>query len=264
MKASILIANYNNGKFIKNCIRSLKKQTYKNIEIIFFDDNSLDNSLIEIKKFSKVKVIKNKRQKKYGSFNQINAYKKAILKSTGDVIFFLDSDDFFHKNKISKVMNKFTDDKNIQIIFDLPLKKYGKKIIHQNYKYKIFRTYWPYVPPQSCITIKKEHINKIIKFIDFDLFPNIWMDFRIGIYAKFILNNFYVLRENLTFYRITKSNVSAKFKFLSSPWWKRRLEAHNYIQYFFLKNKIKYEKNLDYLLTFSICRFFFKNKISND
>ena len=36
MKASILIANYNNGKFIKNCIRSLKKQTYKNIEIIFF------------------------------------------------------------------------------------------------------------------------------------------------------------------------------------------------------------------------------------
>ena len=94
-----------------------------------------------------------------------------------------------------------------------------------------------------------------MKSIDFDLFPNIWMDFRIGIYAKFILNNFYILRKNLTFYRITKTNISSKFKFLSAPWWKRRLEAHNYVKHYFLGNKIKYEKNLDYILTHNICRF---------
>ncbi len=35
MKASILIANYNNDKFIIECINSLINQTYKNIEIIF-------------------------------------------------------------------------------------------------------------------------------------------------------------------------------------------------------------------------------------
>ena len=35
----------------------------------------------------------------------MNAFKKAIEISTGDIIFFLDSDDFFHKDKIEKVMN---------------------------------------------------------------------------------------------------------------------------------------------------------------
>ena len=45
MKASIVIANYNNSKYIENCINSLNSQTYNNIEIIFFDDNSKDNSI---------------------------------------------------------------------------------------------------------------------------------------------------------------------------------------------------------------------------
>ena len=49
MKASIVIANFNNSKFIDECIESLNNQTYKNIEIIFFDDNSHDNSLEKIK-----------------------------------------------------------------------------------------------------------------------------------------------------------------------------------------------------------------------
>ena len=255
IKASILIANYNNAIFIKDCIQSLKKQTYKNLEIIFFDDNSKDNSLKEIKKFSKIKIICNKKKKKYSSFNQINSYKKAILKSTGDIIFFLDSDDFFHKDKINAVICEFNNNKDLQIVFDLPIKKIGNKKIKQKYKHKIFKTYWPYFPPQSCIAIKREHINKVMNSINFDLFPNIWMDFRIGIYAKFILNNFYILRKNLTFYRITESNISSKFKFFSAPWWKRRLEAHNYVKHYFLDNNIKYKKNLDYILTYNICRF---------
>ena len=75
MKISVVIANYNSGNYIEQCINSLKRQTYKDIEIIFFDDNSSDNSIDEIKKFSDVKVIENKNQTKYGSLNQLNAFK---------------------------------------------------------------------------------------------------------------------------------------------------------------------------------------------
>ena len=64
MKASIVIANYNNSNFIEECINSLKHQTYKNIEIIFFDDNSKDNSINVIKKFSNIKILQNKIQTK--------------------------------------------------------------------------------------------------------------------------------------------------------------------------------------------------------
>ena len=59
MKVSILIANYNNDKYIIDCINSLKKQTYQNIKIIFFDDNSKDKSLDVVKRFPEVKLLKN-------------------------------------------------------------------------------------------------------------------------------------------------------------------------------------------------------------
>ena len=56
---SILIANYNNAKYIADCINSLKKQKYKNIEIIFFDDNSKDESINEIKRLLILSYYKN-------------------------------------------------------------------------------------------------------------------------------------------------------------------------------------------------------------
>ena len=121
MKASVVIANYNNSNFIEECINSLNSQTYKNIEIIFFDDNSKDNSIDIIKKFANVKIIQNKIQTKYGSLNQMNAFKKSINLSTGDVIFLLDSDDYFKKDKIEKVVNYFLENKNRKIVFDFPI-----------------------------------------------------------------------------------------------------------------------------------------------
>ena len=67
---SILITNYNGGKFIKRCLNSCVNQTFKNNEIIFFDDASKDNSIYQVSKFTKVILIKNKKKKHdYGSFN---------------------------------------------------------------------------------------------------------------------------------------------------------------------------------------------------
>ena len=68
MKVSILIANYNNDKHIIECINSLKKQTYQNIEIIFFDDNSKDKSLNVVKEFPEVKLLINEKEKKNSWF----------------------------------------------------------------------------------------------------------------------------------------------------------------------------------------------------
>ena len=52
-----------------------------------------------IKQFSNVKIIENKIQTKFGSLNQLNAFKEAIKISKGDLIFLLDSDDYFNKKK---------------------------------------------------------------------------------------------------------------------------------------------------------------------
>ena len=164
---SVLIANYNSSSYIQDCINSLNSQTYKNLEIIFFDDNSSDNSLDIIKKFSNVKIIENKVQTKFGSLNQLNAFKEAIKISKGDLIFLLDSDDYFNKEKIEKVVDFFNNNKKAKIVFDYPLIVENNNIYSKRTKIKFFKTYWPYIHPTSCISIKKNCFEELLKIISY-------------------------------------------------------------------------------------------------
>ena len=127
IKASVLIANFNNQKYINECLRSLLNQTYKNFEIIFHDDNSNDESIINIKKYKNVKIIENKKRGKFGSLNQINAYQRAFKICKGEIIFLLDSDDYFLKNKIKNIIKVFETNNKIKVIYDLPVILKDKK-----------------------------------------------------------------------------------------------------------------------------------------
>jgi len=249
IKVSVLIANYNNEKYLNECIDSIKKQTYQNVEIIIHDDSSSDNSIKRINKYKNITIIRNRKRGKYGSYNQMNGYYRAFKKSKGKIIFLLDSDDLFKKNKIKTVVNKFSKNKKISSLFDLPIYKYSNKLKFIKNKKKIISNFWPFIPPQSCIVMKREKFKEMIKKINFNLFPDIWMDFRIGMYLKYIKKDFYILDQNLTYYRQSQEMISANFKFLSFAWWKRRKQAHHYLKYFFFKNNIRYKKNLDYLIT---------------
>ena len=255
MKTSVVIANFNSEKHIEQCINSLKSQTYKDLEIIFFDDNSSDNSLNKIKEFSNVKVIENKIQTNYGSLNQLNAFKESINRSTGELIFFLDSDDYFHEKKIETLVNYFKNNEKTKIVFDLPINVYENSNYIEKGNKNLFKTYWPFIHPTSCITIKKEIFNKLFESISSKEFTDVWMDLRICIYAQYILKNFDRINKNLTYYRRTGSNVSSNFKKYSKNWWKRRGQAHQYFYSFCINNNIKFEKNLDYFLTKFICSF---------
>ena len=253
--ASILIANYNNSTHINECIKSLNSQTYKNLEVIFFDDNSSDNSLDIIKQFSNVKIIENKIQTKFGSLNQINAFKEALKVSKGDLVFLLDSDDYFGKEKIERVINHFEKNKNAKIVFDYPSIIKNDIVYSNKAKPRIFKTYWPYIHPTSCISIKKDCFEELLKIISYDEFTDVWLDLRVCLFSKYILNDFQVINENLTFYRKTISNVSSRFNKFSKNWWKRRMQAHEFFQKFSRDNGLDFNKNYDFLITKIICKF---------
>tara|TARA_Y100000590_G_scaffold211765_1_gene239962 strand:- start:1387 stop:2166 length:780 start_codon:yes stop_codon:yes gene_type:complete len=255
LKASVVIANYNNAKHINQCLGSLKNQTYKNFEIIFFDDNSDDESLKLLQKFSNIKIIANKKQSKFGSLNQINAFEQSIKQSNGEIIFFLDSDDFFHEKKIYSIVNYFQNNKETKIVFDYPTIIYEDKLIKESKKDKIFKSYWPYIHPTSCISIRKEIFEDLLKSISYKSFNDVWLDFRICIYSQYILKEFNTINENLTFYRKTNTNISSKFNKFSKNWWKRRKEAHEYLFTFAKDNNFKINKNFDFLLTNFVCYF---------
>ena len=95
---SVIMNCHNGEKYLEESLVSLKKQTYKNYELIF--DNSSDD---------KTKLIFNKhcdkRFKYFYSKKKINlgkARKLAYSKAKGKFITFLDSDDHWHKNKLKK------------------------------------------------------------------------------------------------------------------------------------------------------------------
>jgi len=80
--------------------------------------------------FQNVKIIENKRQTNFGSLNQIKAYKIAYDNSSGDVLFFLDSDDYFSEFKLEKVIENFSNNPDKKILFDYPSIINNEKIIN--------------------------------------------------------------------------------------------------------------------------------------
>ncbi len=250
IKATVLIVNYNNQKYLDRCIKSVINQTYKNLEIIFVDDLSTDKSFKLAKKYKQIKALKTKKKTKFGSLNQINSYKTGIKKSTGDVIFFLDSDDFFKKRKVEITM-KYFKKKKLDICFDKPIIFFNnKKKIKQQIKSRSkFLIPWPKFGPQSCISINKKYLLKIWKNISIKKFENIWLDFRI-INQAFIENkNIFVVPGHLTYYQQNKYSISSKFKKFSSNWWIRRAEAHKFVKYLYKKNKTPVYISADEILT---------------
>ena len=60
---SVIIVNFNNASLLKQSIRSILNQTYKNIEIIVVDDKSTDDSLKKLQEYkNKIVIIKNKKK----------------------------------------------------------------------------------------------------------------------------------------------------------------------------------------------------------
>ena len=256
VKVSVFIANYNNAKYIEKCVKSVLEQTYKNLEIIFIDDHSNDDSLKKVELFKKkIKIIKKKNKKfNIGSFDQMQSFIECFKISKGEIIFLLDSDDYFHKNKISNIVKRYKEEK-LNVICDKPILKFQNFQIKVKKQKKIFKNYWPYLPPTSCISLKRKEFKKIFSIINIKSFPDVWLDFRLLIISIYIIRNFKIVSENLTYYRQTNSNVSSNFKFLSLNWWKRRNQAHDFVRLIFNKFKIQHYKNFDYFITKLINNF---------
>ena len=97
-KIAIILPNYNSSKFINNTIRSIINQTYKHWELIIVDDASDKKTKKVLKNFEKKKKIKIFYLKK----NKGAAYCRnlGVRKSKSDYLAFIDSDDYWKKNKL--------------------------------------------------------------------------------------------------------------------------------------------------------------------
>ena len=253
---SIIITNYNKSAFIVKSVKSCINQRYKKKEIILIDDNSSDNSLTKIKNFKKknklnFSIFSNSKKKgKYATFNHIEAVKKGLSKAKGKYIFLLDSDDYFHKNKILKILNVFENNKKIKFILDSPILKFNNKEVKKSFSYKTLKNKWPKFPPTSCMCFEKKYLKSAIKKIELKKFPNLAIDFRLAVYYSLILKKFYIYKSHLTYYRQVDQSMDTKYiKYRSKAWWARRKEAFEFLNYILKKNKLPTNNSIDFHIT---------------
>ncbi len=103
---SIIIPCHNEGNNIPKCLQSLKKQSFKNFEIIIVDDGSTDNTQEVVKKIKEVKLIKG-GHKGPGFSRNLGA---KIAK--GDILIFVDADMTFDRNYLKNLVKPMLSGKN--------------------------------------------------------------------------------------------------------------------------------------------------------
>ena len=129
---SIVIPTYNQSNFLKKALQSVYSQTFKNFEVIVVDNNSNDKTHQVAKSFKKVIY------KKINNRGVIAKSRNLGIKlSKGSWIAFLDSDDFWEKNKLNEV-NKKIKKNNFDVVC------HSEWSINLNSKEKKISTYGPY------------------------------------------------------------------------------------------------------------------------
>lgn len=101
---SVLIANYNGEKFLRDCFSSLKKQSYLNIEIVIVDDCSNDNSVQIIKNFMNTSLMKITYEQNSKNMGCGYTKSRCVELANGEICGFLDSDDALEPNAIEKMV----------------------------------------------------------------------------------------------------------------------------------------------------------------
>lgn len=108
---SVIVPVYNIEKYIKNCIESILRQTYMQIEVILVDDGSTDNSgkICDeyAEKDDRIRVI----HKENGGVS--SARNSGLLASEGEYISFVDGDDLLAINAVEVLMNDITEDNSL-------------------------------------------------------------------------------------------------------------------------------------------------------
>lgn len=158
IKVSIIVPVYNVEKYIHKCLDSLVNQTLKELEFIFVNDGSPDNSPKIIKEYQK----KDKRIKLLNKENggQASARNLGLEHAKGEYIAFLDSDDYVKENMYETLYNRAKKD-NLDIVICNNYLVYKDSLVENNpgitnKKEKI-------ISPREYITLSPSPWNKIIR-----------------------------------------------------------------------------------------------------
>ena len=226
-KIDIILPNFNSSGYIKETIKSIIDQTFKNWKLIIVDDCSDKKTRTLLKKFSKNKRIKIYWLKKNKGAGYCRNY--AIKKSKSPYLAFIDSDDIWKKDKLETQL-RFMENNNYLFTYT-NYETFGKKIKFispaKEYDFKKF------VNDTSICTstmIIKRNILKNVEFINSEICEDYFFKCKI-----LKICNAYCLDDYLTKYRIRKNSLQSSS--LKNFYWiwkiNREYNKFNFLENFF-------------------------------
>jgi len=131
---SIIVINYNGVKYLKGCFESLYAGSYKNIEIIFVDNGSIDASVEFVRSnYSEIKIIENGN-----NLGLSLASNKGASFAKGDYLLFYNNDTIADKEMISNLVKRCEYDRGVGICGCRTLTYDGKQTINAGVSCDIF------------------------------------------------------------------------------------------------------------------------------
>ena len=252
-KVSVLINLFNYENFILPCIESVKKQHYKNMEIIVVNDGSSDHSLKIIESIKDIKIIDKQNGGQLSAFNAgFNA-----IDSESKIIFFLDADDLMNENYIQTCIDTYLEKPQIDFMFCQQENIYKNGTIEKiknGYKsgligFGLYRAYFlkDYLGSStSTISIKKEILEKILP-LPFESEWRVRADDCIIWGASLVCANIYNLDFYGIKYRIHGQNNHYGKSFDCNYLFKREINIERLFAFLIDKNKIYFSTSSLYL-----------------
>lgn len=165
MKISIITVTYNSAKTLADTLESVLRQDYDDYEYLVIDGGSKDTTVDLIKEYEpkfggKMKWISERDKGMYDGIN------KGIRMATGDVVGIINSDDFYHRQDIFRIINdSFVENPGVQAIYgDVRfvnpdnLDKTVRYYSSANFKLSKFR--WGWMPAHPTFFTYKENFEK--------------------------------------------------------------------------------------------------------
>jgi glycosyltransferase involved in cell wall biosynthesis len=161
VKVSIITVTYNSEKYLADCIASVRRQTYSNIEHIIVDGKSTDGTLKIIQKNSG-SLARWISETDRGMYDAIN---KGIEMATGDIIGVLNSDDMLASADVIMDIVACFDEKRVDSVYgDLvyvdPLNPQKVMRYWKGLSYKRSRFNYGWMPAHPTFYIRRELINR--------------------------------------------------------------------------------------------------------
>ena len=237
MKVSIITVTFNSISVINDCLDSISSQEYDNIQHILIDGASTDGTLSILEsKNSQINILISKPDN--GIYDAMN---KGIKIATGDIIGFLNSDDFYPNNKvISKVVKEFEKDSFLDACYSdliyvdqFNISKTIRYVKSSKFQEGLFSKGW--CPPHPTFFVRRSVYKKFGNFdlsyrfaSDVDLMmrflekykikskyiPEVWVKMRMGGVTNKNLKNIWLQNKEII-HSFNKNNLSVNLlKFL--------------------------------------------------